>query len=209
VLFLDELPEFRREVLESLRQPLEDGVITISRVHASIEYPATFLLVAGMNPCPCGYHGDTFKACSCNPALIKKYIQRISGPLLDRIDIHIEVPRLKQEELINMKPGEPSKVTRDRVVKARELQNKRFANTKIFANAQMTPKHLREFCVMDDSTRDFMRQACGTLGLSARAFDRVLKLSRTIADLEGQERINVNHAAESIQYRSLDRKIWG
>lgn len=208
VLFLDELPEFKREVLETLRQPLEDGTVTVSRVNATIEYPAVFLLVAGMNPCPCGYYGDTVKSCSCNSAAIKRYLQRISGPLLDRIDIHIEVPRLKQDEMIGMMPGESSAPIRKRVLNARQRQQRRLAGSGVTANAQMTSRHIREFCQLNDETRNFMREAGGALGLSARAFDRVLKLARTIADLTDANELSVTHVAEAVQYRSLDRKVW-
>lgn len=208
VLFLDEFPEFKRDVLEVMRQPLEDGHVTIARAQASLTYPANFMLVAAMNPCPCGFYNDHLKNCTCTPHMIQKYLQRISGPLLDRIDIHIEVPRLKQNELISKAPGESSANIRARVRHARELQNHRFAGTKIFCNAQMTPRHMKMHCKLNDDGESMLKQAIEHLHLSARAFDRILKLSRTIADLGGSENICVEHIAEAVQYRSLDRKYW-
>ncbi|MCL6520453.1 MAG: YifB family Mg chelatase-like AAA ATPase [Armatimonadetes bacterium] len=211
VLFLDELPEFRRDVLETLRQPLEDGTVTISRVAGSLTYPARFMLVAAMNPCPCGFYSDPTRACTCNPGIINKYLQRISGPLLDRIDIHIEVPRLKDQELMNHPTGESSATIRARVERAREIQRKRFSNDGkgTFCNAQMNGKQIRKFCTPKDDVKDLLRTAINQLNLSARAYDRILKLARTIADLEGVENIALAHVAEAVQYRSLDRKLWG
>ena len=209
VLFLDELPEFNRDVLEVMRQPLEDGTVTIARAAASMTYPADFMLVAAMNPCPCGYYTDPKKDCTCSPVQIRRYLMRISGPLLDRIDIHIEVPRLDHDDLMQREPGEPSEKTRDRVVAARERQTARFEGTPFYCNRQMNTKALREFCELSGEVESLMRSAIDQFGLSARAFDRILKLSRTIADLEGAEEIQVHHAAEGIQYRSLDRKLWG
>lgn len=208
VLFLDEFPEFKRDVLEVMRQPLEDGQVTIARAQASLTYPASFMLIAAMNPCPCGFYNDHLKNCTCTPHMIQKYLQRISGPMLDRIDIHIEVPRLKQNELINKAPGEPSANIRARVRNARDIQNKRFAGTKIFCNAQMTPRHLKLHCKLNVDAESMLKQAIEQLHLSARAYDRILKLSRTIADLGSSEDIRVEHIAEAVQYRSLDRKYW-
>lgn len=209
VLFLDELPEFKRDVLEALRQPLEDGIVSVSRVQATVHYPARVMLVAAMNPCPCGFHGDTQHSCSCSPTMIRKYLQRISGPLLDRIDIHLEVPRLRQEELLTLQPGEGSVPIRQRVVKARQRQLERFQGLGITCNAQMSGRMVRYFCPLTEEIRVFLRQAITQLGLSARAFDRVLKIARTIADLEGAESIGVPHIAEAVQYRSVDRRFWG
>jgi magnesium chelatase family protein len=208
VLFLDELPEFRREVLEVLRQPLEDGIVTIARVQASIAYPARFMLIAAMNPCPCGYFGDPQHGCTCSPTQIRKYQQRVSGPLLDRIDIHIEVPRLTPDDLLRTQPGEPSEAIRERVVRARQIQQKRFEGTNVRCNAQMTTRMLRQFCPLSDDVKTMLRQVSQQMGISARAFDRIVKLARTIADLAGEEHIGLTHVAEAIQYRSLDRRIW-
>lgn len=210
VLFLDELPEFRRDVLEVLRQPLEDGHVTIARIAATMTYPAQIMLVAAMNPCPCGYFGDTVKTCSCSQSQIQKYLQRISGPLLDRIDIHIEVPRLRQDEMIHGGgAGEPSEAIRDRVVGARERQSHRFDGTDLHCNAHMGARQIKQFCAVGDDVKDLLRAAISQLGLSARAYDRILKLARTVADLDGQAEIGLAHVAESIQYRALDRKLWG
>jgi len=209
VLFLDELPEFRRDVLEVLRQPLEDGVVTISRATGSLTYPARFMLVAAMNPCPCGYSMDPVRTCTCTPQQIRRYLMRISGPLLDRIDIHIEVPRLRQEELMSQSSGEPSAAIRERVVRARQIQQQRFARTRLHCNAHMGARELRRYCPMTEEGRQLLRAAIEGLGLSARAYDRIVKLARTIADLEGQETIQAYHLAEAIQYRSLDRMWWG
>lgn len=209
VLFLDEFPEFKRDVLEVMRQPLEDGNVTIARAQASLTYPAQFMLVAAMNPCPCGFFNDHIKACTCTPQMISRYLQRISGPLLDRIDIHIEVPRLKQEELLTKSPGEPSAVIRSRVRMAREIQNARYAGSKIFNNAQMGTRQMRTYCKMTSDAEAMLKQAIEHLRLSARAYDRIVKLSRTIADLAASDDIRVEHVAEAVQYRALDRKYWG
>ncbi len=209
VLFLDEFPEFKRDVLEVTRQPLEDGQVTIARAQASLTYPAHFMLVAAMNPCPCGFFNDHLKACTCTPNMIHRYVQRISGPLLDRIDIHVEVPRLRQDELMARAPGEPSTNIRARVRTARELQNARYAGTKIHCNAQMTSRHMKTYCKLDAEAESMLKHAVEQLRLSARAFDRILKLSRTIADLQASNDIQVSHLAEALQYRSLDRKYWG
>ena len=210
VLFLDELPEFKRDVLEVLRQPLEDGHVTIARVAGTMTYPAQIMLVAAMNPCPCGYYGDTVKACTCSQPMIAKYLQRISGPLLDRIDIHIEVPRLHQDDLLNQKPaGETSEQIRNRVVKSRQIQKARFEGTKLHCNAHMQSKQIKQFCPINAEVRDLLKAAVSQLGLSARAYDRILKLARTVADLEASEQIQLAHVAEAIQYRAMDRKLWG
>jgi magnesium chelatase family protein len=210
ILFLDELPEFRRDVLEVLRQPLEDGHVTIARVAATMTYPARLMLVAAMNPCPCGYYGDTVRTCTCSQPMIAKYLQRISGPLLDRIDIHIEVPRLRQDEMIQGGlSGEPSASIRGRVLGARRLQKKRFEGTTLHCNAHMGARQIKQFCRVADDVKDLLRAAISQLGLSARAYDRILKLSRTIADLDAQEDVQLAHVAEAIQYRALDRKLWG
>ncbi|MDH7567988.1 MAG: YifB family Mg chelatase-like AAA ATPase [Armatimonadota bacterium] len=209
VLFLDELPEFRRDALEVLRQPLEDGQVTISRAAAAYTYPASFMLVAAMNPCPCGFYQDPARQCTCSPHLIQRYLQRISGPLLDRIDIHIEVPRLKLDDLTtSADTGETSAQIRARVTECRRVQAERLKKTGLFCNAQMQSRHLRRFCAMGDEARELLKVAINQLGLSARAYDRILKLARTIADLEGSDPIGVPHVAEAIQYRSLDRKFW-
>jgi len=210
ILFLDELPEFRRDVLEVLRQPLEDGHVTIARIAGTMTYPARIMLVAAMNPCPCGYYGDTVKTCSCSQPMIAKYLQRISGPLLDRIDIHIEVPRLRQDEMIHGGgTGEPSVSIRSRVVSSRQRQKQRFEGTSLHCNAHMGARQIKQFCRVGDDVKDLLRAAISQLGLSARAYDRILKLSRTIADLDGQDDISLAHVAEAIQYRALDRKLWG
>jgi magnesium chelatase family protein len=209
VLFLDELPEFKRDVLEILRQPLEDGFVQIARAQASLTYPARFMMVAAMNPCPCGYFGDHTKPCTCTPMMIQRYLQRISGPLLDRIDIHIEAPRLKQNELLEHGRGESSRHIRKRVSRARLMQQARFEGTNLHCNAHMQTKQLRQYCNITDDVKELLRGAIAQLNLSARAFDRILKLSRTIADLAESPEIGKSHIAEAIQYRSLDRKFWG
>jgi len=205
VLFLDELPEFKRHVLEVLRQPLEDGQVTIARALSSLTYPARFMLAAAMNPCPCGYSTDPTKECSCTPLQIQRYLARISGPLLDRIDIHIDVPPLKHRELSGDPSGEPSAVIRERVRHARQVQQDRFRRSKIFCNAHMSPRQIRKHCHVEGEARSLLDTAMERLGLSARAYDRILKVGRTIADLEGAEAIQPEHIAEAIQYRSLDR----
>lgn len=209
VLFLDELPEFKRTVLEVMRQPLEDRVITISRAKLSVEYPASFMLVASMNPCPCGYYNHPDKDCVCSHGVVQKYLNKISGPLLDRIDIHVEVVPVPFEKLSDAPTSETSASVRERVVKAREIQAERFIEWKdIYCNAQMTSKLIRKFCVLNDAGIALLKNAMERLGLSARAYDRILKVSRTIADLEGSESIKSEHVAEAIQYRSLDRDTW-
>ena len=209
VLFLDELPEFNRNVLEVLRQPLEDGVVTISRARTSVTYPARFMLVAAMNPCPCGYLTDPYHECTCTPSAIQRYHSRISGPLLDRIDIHIEVPSLRYEELRRRSPGEPSAKIRQRVEAAREIQLKRFKGRKgIYFNAHMGPKELKEFCKLDDASESLLKAAVEKFGFSARAYHRILKVARTIADLEASDQIQPHHIAEAIEYRALDKSGW-
>lgn len=207
VLFLDELPEFKRNVLEVLRQPLEDGYVTISRAAQSLTFPADFMLAAAMNPCPCGYFTDPVNECTCTPAQIQKYLSRVSGPLLDRIDIHIEVPAVKYEDLAGKSAGEKSESIRARVEKARDIQLARFKDQKIFFNSQMESKDIHEYCRIDEKGEQLLKMAITKLGLSARAYDRILKVSRTIADLTGEENIKPEHLSEAIQYRSLDRSI--
>ncbi|HET6227968.1 MAG TPA: YifB family Mg chelatase-like AAA ATPase [Bacteroidia bacterium] len=209
VLFLDELPEFKRTVLEVMRQPLEDRVVTISRAKFSVEYPASFMLIASMNPCPCGFYNHPEKECVCAPGVVQKYLNKISGPLLDRIDIHVEVTPVSFKELSLERISEKSQLVRERVVKAREIQNKRYMeNDSIHCNAQMSSKQLREICRIDEAGVELLKTAMERLGLSARAYDRILKVARTIADLDSSEKIESNHLAEAIQYRSLDREGW-
>jgi magnesium chelatase family protein len=208
VLFLDELPEFKRSALEVLRQPLEDGEVTISRSAGKVTLPCSFMLVAAMNPCPCGYLGDTKHECRCSPTQIQRYRSRISGPLLDRIDIHIEAPALSIADLRNEKPGEPSSALRTRVQAARNVQQARFKGTKATSNARMTHAQIRKYCGIDAALGDLLQHAMEQLSLSARAYDRILKVARTIADLAGSEKIESNHLLEAIQYRSLDRNVF-
>lgn len=205
VLFLDEFPEFDRRTLEVLRQPVEDGIVTISRAAANLSYPARLQLIAAMNPCPCGMLGDLMKPCTCSHPQVMKYQARISGPILDRLDIHIEVPRLKHDELLSTTPGESSAAIRARVAEARAVQTRRFADTPITNNAQMRPKDIRQFCPLSGDVQSLLRTAIDQLHLSARAYDRILKLARTIADLDAGPDIAIPHLAEAIQYRSLDR----
>lgn len=210
VLFLDELPEFNRSVLEVMRQPLEDRCITISRARFSVDYPAGFMLIASMNPCPCGFYNHPDRPCSCSPGAVQKYMNRISGPLLDRIDIQIEIVPVPFEKISVQRPSEPSSSVRERVVKARLIQERRFADCEgIHCNAQMTPKLLHKYASPDEAGLALLKNAMNKLSLSARAYDRILKVSRTIADLEGAEKIEARHLAEAINYRSLDRESWG
>ena len=209
VLFLDELPEFKRTVLEVMRQPLEDRTVTISRAKFSIEYPASFMLVASMNPCPCGFYNHPEKQCVCGPGIVQKYLNRVSGPLLDRIDIHLEVTPVPFKELTSQKSGEKSEKVRERVVKARKIQAARFqGRDEIYSNSQMSSKMLRSVCELTEDGSSLLKTAMERLGLSARAYDRILKVARTIADLDASENIRTEHLAEAIQYRSLDRDGW-
>ena len=209
VLFLDELPEFNKTTLEVLRQPLEDRKIIISRAKYTVEYPCSFMFVASMNPCPCGYYGDPTHHCVCTPGQIQRYMNKISGPLLDRIDIHCEVLVVPFKELSQMEPGEPSSVIRERVIKARQIQEQRFKDYRgIYCNAQMTERMIHLFAEPDQKSLDMLRMAMERLSLSARAYSRILKVARTIADLEGSERIQSQHIAEAIGYRNLDRGDW-
>lgn len=210
VLFLDELPEFKRSVLEVLRQPMEDRVVTIARAKQTIEFPANFMLVAAMNPCPCGYYNHPTQDCTCQPGLVEKYLNKISGPLLDRIDLHVEVVPVPFEELSKKSAGESSKVVRERVMQARKIQIERFAEVpNVYSNAQMTTKLIQQYCRLDEECSKLLKNAMDRLNLSARAYDRILKVSRTIADLAASEDIRPEHLAEAIQYRSLDRDNWG
>jgi magnesium chelatase family protein len=209
VLFLDELPEFQRNVLEVMRQPLEDGCVTIARAALSVNFPSRFMLAAAMNPCPCGFFGDPTRNCTCSPPQIQRYVAKISGPLLDRIDIHIEVPAVKYKELRGNEEIENSAAVRERVARARALQVERFRSEKmVYANSQMPPKLIRKHCAISAEGETLLENAIARLGLSARAHDRVLKVSRTIADLEGAESIDPRHLREAIQYRTLDRSYW-
>ncbi len=210
VLFLDEVPEIQRHTLEILRQPMEDREITISRAKMSVCFPANFMLVAAMNPCPCGYYNHPDRECVCKPGEVQKYLNKISGPLMDRIDLHVEVLPVPYNELSDTRRGEPSVEIRKRVIKARKIQELRFKEfPRIYANAQMTTKLLQRYCVLDQRSQEALRNAMQRLGLSARAYDRILKVARTIADLDDSENIQYGHLAEAINYRSLDRDNWG
>lgn len=209
VLFADELPEFNKRTLEVLRQPLEDRKISISRAKYSIEYPCSFMFIAAMNPCPCGYHGDLTHKCTCTPGQIHRYMSKISGPLLDRIDLQVNISAVPFSDLTKKAPGEPSASIRDRVMKARKIQTERFRDSKlIHCNAQMTDKMLQQYCVLDDATKNLLEKAMISMNLSARAYSRILKVARTIADLDGKENIEMPHIAEAVGYRSLDRGDW-
>lgn len=210
VLFLDELPEFKRTVLEVMRQPMEDRIVTISRAKMTVDFPANFMMVAAMNPCPCGYYNHPDKECTCKPGMVQQYLNRISGPLMDRIDLHVEVVPVAYKDLSAKSSGEPSSVVRERVIKARKIQEERYAAfPTIHANAQMNTQLIQKYCDLDDACRNILKNAMNRLGLSARAYDRILKVSRTIADLDGSENIQTGHLAEAINYRSLDRDNWG
>lgn len=208
VLFLDELPEFNKNTLEVLRGPLEDGIVTISRVNATLTYPCNFMFVASMNPCPCGFFGSKEKECTCSESAINKYMGKISGPLLDRIDIQIEVTPVKYQKLDSRGIEENSETIKERVNKARKIQQNRYQNSDIYSNSELTPKLIEKYCKLDKSGKDLLENAFKKLGLSARAYSRILKVARTIADLDGCENIEINHIAEAIQYRSLDKKYW-
>ena len=210
VLFLDELPEFNRQVLEVLRQPMEDRVVTVCRAKVSVTYPASFMLIAAMNPCPCGYYNHPQTPCQCNPGIIQKYLHKISGPLFDRIDIQVEVIPVPYRDLRDQPSAESSTEMRGRVVRAKQNQEKRFKGLKgVYCNAQMTPRQLRQFCRVDEASGMLLKNAMDKLGLSARAYERILKVARSIADLNSSEEISAEHLAEAITYRSLDRENWG
>lgn len=209
ILFMDEIPEFHKDSLEALRQPLEDGCVSVARVAASFTFPANIMLVGAANPCPCGYQLDKEKDCTCTPYQAQKYINRISGPLLDRIDIHLEVPKISYEELHNAPPGEPSAAIKARVEKARTIQRERFKKNSLACNAAMGAREVRKYCRTDAAGAKLLQEAFKRMGLSARSHDRILKVARTIADLAGSEHLSANHLAEAIQYRSLDRILRG
>ncbi len=210
VLFLDELPEFKRTVLEVMRQPMEDRIVTISRARITVDYPASFMLVAAMNPCPCGFYNHPDKDCVCSPGIVKNYLNKISGPLMDRIDLHVEVTPVPFNELSAGNKSESSNIIRNRVNKAREIQKRRYAATEyLYCNSQMKSRDLAVYCRLDSNSQSLLSKAMEKLNLSARAYDRILKVSRTIADIQGAESIENNHIAEAIQYRSLDRETWG
>lgn len=208
VLFLDELPEFNKSTLEVMRGPLEDGIVTISRVNATLTYPCDFMFVASMNPCPCGYFGSKDKECTCTPQMISKYMSKISGPLLDRIDIQIEVTPVKYQKLDSTENVESSERIKTRVNLARQIQIERYKEEKIYSNSQLTPKLIEKYCKLNKKSRELLQIAFNKLGLSARAYGRILKVARTIADLDKSENIEEKHIAEAIQYRSLDKKYW-
>ena len=208
VLFLDELPEFRRDILELLREPLEDGKITISRINSTLTYPSKLMLIASMNPCPCGYYGSKDKTCSCTNDQITKYMNKISGPLLDRIDIHVEVQSVDYDSLSSETLAESSSSIKERVNRARQIQLERYKNEKIYCNSELTSELIKKYCTLDNDSKALLKNAFEKLGFSARAHDRVIKLARTIADLECSENIKKKHIAEAIQYRNLDRKFW-
>lgn len=208
VLFLDELPEFKRTVLEVMRQPMEERKVTISRARFTVDYPANFMLIAAMNPCPCGYYNHPTKECVCAPGVVQKYLNKISGPLLDRIDLHVEVTPVELDELMVERRVEKSEKIRERVINARNLQSERFEGQPIFCNAQMSPQQTKDLCKLGNVEHTLLSTAMKKLELSARAYDRILKVSRTIADLAGSEQIKIEHLAEAIQYRSLDREGW-
>jgi magnesium chelatase family protein len=206
ILFLDEFPEFQRAILETLRQPLEDGCVTIARSHSAVRFPAEFMLVAAMNPCPCGYMSDPRKPCKCSPVQIEKYLAKVSGPLIDRIDIHVTVPAVPFNELRYAKPGTDSAAMREKVLSARQRQKDRFGEKKTMVNARMGPRLVRQHCPLDQAGEMILKQAMSELGLSARAHDKVLRMARTIADIEGSDAIKLEHVSEAVHYRQLDRQ---
>ena len=208
ILFLDELPEFNKNTLEVLRGPLEDGIVSISRINASITYPCNFMLLASMNPCPCGFYGSQDKECICSKAAIQKYMGKISGPLLDRIDIQVEVATVKYEKLQKDEKIETSEQIKKRVNEARKIQLERYKNLNIYSNSQLTPKLIEKYCKLDKKSNESLQKAFESMGLSARAYGRILKVARTIADLDKKENIEVNHILEAIQYRNLDKKYF-
>lgn len=208
VLFMDEFPEFDRRAKESLRQPIEDGIVNIARTSGSVTYPSNIMMLCAMNPCPCGFFGHPAKECKCTPAAKKRYLDKISGPILDRIDIHIEVAPVEYEQLSDKSMGESSAVIKARVDKARAVQRERFKGTEVTCNAKMTPQMTKDFCVLSDEANNLLKISFEKLGMSARAYDKILRISRTIADLDSSENIELNHIAEALQYRSLDRKYW-
>ena len=208
VLFLDELPEFNKKTLEVLRGPLEDKSITISRINASLTYPCNFMLVASMNPCPCGYYGSKEKECTCTPDTITRYINKISGPLLDRIDIQVEVNEVKYKNLQDTSLAKSSKEMKEQVNKARKIQQERYKEYGIYSNSELTPKLINEYCKIDNKTSKILEDTFNKLGFSARAYNRILKVARTIADLDDKQNIELKHVAEAIQYRNLDKKYW-
>lgn len=209
VLFLDELPEFKRDVMEALRAPVEDGVVTVSRVAGTLTYPCSFTLIGAMNPCPCGFFGHPTKQCTCSSNAVSKYLGKISGPMLDRLDIHVEVPPVKYDELKDDgNSAESSAEIKARVDKARQIQNERYKDESITCNARLTPKMLKKYCVLSEDAENILAAAFKNMGLSGRAYDRILKVSRTLADLDGEEKIESRHIAQAIQFRSLDRKYW-
>ena len=205
---MDELPEFNKKTLEVLRGPLEDRIVTISRVNATLTYPCNFMFVASMNPCPCGFYGSKEKQCTCTEQMINKYMEKISGPLLDRIDIQIEVSAVKYQKLKNDKKEESSEAIKKRVNRARQIQYNRYQKEGIYTNSQLTPKLIEKYCRLDTQCQNLLENAFNKLGLSARAYSRILKVARTIADLEEKENIEIKHIAEAIQYRNLDKKYW-
>ena len=209
VLFLDELPEFAKTTLEAMRQPMEDGVINITRVAGTVSYACSFMLVCAMNPCPCGFYGHPTKDCTCSHGAASRYLNRVSGPLLDRLDIHIEVPPVDYDDLSAKTKSESSAEIKKRVDAARQIQRERFKGTATTCNAKMTPAQTREFCVVTDKANELLKNAFDRLGLSARAYDKILRVARTVADLDGSEKIDVQHISRAIQFRSLDRKFWG
>ena len=208
VLFLDELPEFRRETLEVMRQPMEDGIVTIARAARSVTYPSRFTLVASLNPCPCGFFNDSRRECTCTPQQIVRYLAKVSGPLLDRIDLQVEVPALTSDEITSTEPGEASSCIRSRVETARAIQRERFRRSHVQSNAEMSTRQMRRHCELDAASRRLLTSAIERLGLSARAHDRILKVARTIADLAGEEKIAPGYVAEAVQYRALDRSYF-
>lgn len=208
VLFLDELPEFRRDVMEALRQPLEDGKVTISRVAGTLTYPSSVMLVAAMNPCPCGFFGHPTRSCTCSQNAVHKYLSKISGPMLDRIDLHVEVPPVDYNALSSASKEETSAEIRARVNKARKIQQQRYTGTGISCNARLTPDLLKKYCILSEEASRYLEMAFDRLGMSARAYDRILKVARTIADLDQSEIIEKQHIFSAISFRSLDRKYW-